>query len=192
MQLAPRAKVRVFDARRFVGTQGRDALAKKTPIGFLQYKGIKGSSKDAGFEDQIPFHAYKHGIQIAVALMSGVDATPVGFEHTPFVIRKAMDKSSPLLYQSVTRGDEGKNTTDAVISITELVGGKKVPVFKITLRGAFVSGIEYSENSGAEPEEVISFAYDAIKWEYEGIDETGKKTGAVEGAWDMKKGKPTW
>jgi len=170
-------------------------MPKKTPIGFLKYKGIKGSAKNAGFEDQIPFHAYKHGIQIGVMTIANPhvhDRAPASFEHLPFVIRKAMDKSSPLLYQSIQRGEEGQNSTEAVVSICELVGGKSVPVFKITLRGAFVSGIEYSESSGGDPEEVISFAYDSIKWEYEGVDESGKRTGAVEGAWDMKKGKPTW
>ena len=167
-------------------------MAKKTPIGFLQYKGIKGSSKNAGFEDQIPFHAYKHGIQIHIVEGPNFDRHSSGFEHMPFVIRKSMDKSSPLLYQSIQRGEEGRNTTDAVVSICELVGGKYIPVFKITLRGALVSGVEYSEMSGGDQEEVISFLYDAIKWEYEGVDETGKKTGAVEGAWDLKKGKATW
>jgi type VI secretion system secreted protein Hcp len=168
-------------------------MAKKTPIGFLQYKGIKGSSKNAGFEDQIPFHSYKHGIQIGlVTTVATSERHVASYEHLPFVIRKSMDKSSPLLYQSVTRGDDAKGGNEVVVSICELVGGKYLPVFTITLRGAFVSGIEYSEASGGDQEEVISFAYDSIRWQYEGVDETGKRTGAVEGAWDMKKGKPTW
>lgn len=131
---------------------------------YLSLKGskqgaIQGSVTTAGLEGMIEVYSYTHSI------ISPVDAgtgQPSGKrQHKPLTITKPLDKSTPLLYQSLV--------TSETLSTWELdfyhttSAGKSELYYTIELTNARISEIT-SRGSGYGVTESVSFVYQKITW----------------------------
>ncbi len=139
---------------------------------YLMMKGqkqgdIKGSVTEKGHEGSILVFAVEHGIQSPHDPATGL---PNGKRmHQPIVIRKEVDRSSPLLYNALV--------TNETIITWQLQFWRQVPptgvmqeYYRVKLTNAIIVGIDFSFNT-QDPAlmkftdyEEVSFTYQKIEW----------------------------
>ncbi len=178
-------------------------MASRPTIAYLRIEGIPGGAIKKGFEEQISVFGYEHSMIRALQVMHDTTYTPdhrstLGSRlgspkeaHKPVVVFKTMDRATPLLIQAL---NESKFLKDPVeLSIIQTVqpgsgaGSGEVVAMKIALTGALVQAVEYSEMGGEGTFERVSFAYNAIEWTFQGLDEAGKKSGFVSTRADLER-----
>jgi type VI secretion system secreted protein Hcp len=93
-------------------------------------------------------------------------------QHKPFTITKPVDKSSPLLFESLVKGEPFQ------VEVTTLrrTGGRWMPFVTVRLDNAFVAAIN-PRSADDRPTEEVSFYYGKIAFSYA---ETGT---TVEDVW---------
>jgi len=136
-----------------------------------------GNSYQKGHEDESLVKAFSHNISIPRDPQSG---QPSGQRvHEPLTISKLYDKSSPLLYNALTKG-ETLPTVELKWYRTSYEG-KPEHYFTIVLEDAVIVNI--ASNMKAEqgeaktqvsPIEEVSFAYRKITWRHEIASTSGE------------------
>lgn len=134
---------------------------------YLKLKGqkqgsIKGSVTKKGKEESIEVLSVGHEISSPRDPASGL---PTGKRmHKPFVISKAIDKSSPLLASALA--------TNEVISTWELgfyqpasKGGEAL-AYTIKLTNASVASIRLMSDANGNLTEEVTFTYQKIEWQW--------------------------
>ena len=128
---------------------------------------INGPVTIKGRENTIEVHAFSEGI------LSPRDATtglPTGKrQHTPVMIVKEIDKSSPLLLNALVTNE---NLTAWVLRFYGAdPTGKVMPIYTITLTNASIASIteslidnEIAANAALPLREEITFTYQKIQW----------------------------
>jgi type VI secretion system secreted protein Hcp len=141
---------------------------------YLSLKGakqgdMKGSCDQEGHVGEILVHAFEHAIIRPTDAASG-QATGRAV-HEPFKIVKIFDRSSPLLYNSLSMGEElqGKLKWYRIGR-----SGMEEHYFTIELQSAVVSGMAPYMKMSLDPAykhyehmEQVSFTYQAITWTWE-------------------------
>jgi len=128
---------------------------------------IKGSTTQAGREDQIEIYGWSHEI---VSPRDAASGLPTGKrQHKPITITKAIDRATPALMTALASGE----------AITELVlrawrpskTGAEEQYYTIKLTDAAIAGIrqeqlnnKYPENMQHQIREHITFTYKQITW----------------------------
>lgn len=143
---------------------------------FLTIKGkrsglIKGSVTIKGREDKILVIAASHQLSTPT---SSASAMAVGRKiHSPFVITKELDRSSPLLYSALATNE---NITEWRLEFwgpsAKVAGaGKEIQKYTVILTNARVSNIRFVMPNVKDPElvkfneyEEVSFSYQKIEW----------------------------
>ena len=144
---------------------------------YLRLKGqkqgdIKGSVTQKGRADSIMVIAYEHGIVSPRDVASGL---PTGKrQHKPLMIMKELDKSSPLLYQSLVTNE---NITEWKLEFwtpqlaARMGSGAEVQHYTIELMNANIASIEQHMLNNKDPlltryveYEKIFFTYQKITW----------------------------
>ena len=136
-----------------------------------------GNSYQRGHENEALVKAFNHNIKIPRDPQSG---QPSGQRvHEPFLITKLIDKSSPLLYNALTKG-ETLPTVELKWYRTSYAG-KPEHYFSIILEDAVIVNIDMfmdmeldANKSQVSPLEVISFAYRKITWRHEVASTSGE------------------
>jgi len=129
---------------------------------------IKGGVTQRGREGTIAVIEASHEIMAPVANTGGGGA--VGKRvHKPFVIKKELDKSSPLLYQAMVRMEDLNTWELKCYAITGT--GIEIQNYTVKLTDAFITGIRFvlpntkdAHSSSLNPYEEIEFTYRAIEW----------------------------
>jgi len=128
---------------------------------------IKGSVTQKGREGKIMVIAASHEIVTPRDAASGL-ATGRR-THTPYVITKELDKSTPLLYNVLV-------TNETLIAWelqfwTPLVNGTEKQMYTVKLRNAHIASIEFVMPNNTHPDlarlteyEEIAFTYQHIEW----------------------------
>jgi type VI secretion system secreted protein Hcp len=131
---------------------------------------IKGDCAQSGREDMILVYAVDHEVEIPRDTHTGL---PTGQHiHKPLTITKHKDKSSPLLYQACTSGEQ---FTEAELHFYRINDkGQEEHYFTIKLEKAIIVNMkEYTpltflpENMPYKDMENTSFTYEKIIWTYE-------------------------
>jgi type VI secretion system Hcp family effector len=121
-----------------------------------------GNKCQFGHQDEIMVLAYSHD------MVAGNDGSITGGrgKHMPFMITKAIDKSSPLLASALHAGEE----LDCIINLyrTASTGGQE-RYYSIRLTGARIAHISQQvphaiRMNDAEPQELVSIRYRDITW----------------------------
>jgi type VI secretion system secreted protein Hcp len=143
---------------------------------------IKGPVRDRGDDKKdgsIALLALEHGIVSARDPASGL-ATGKR-QHRPITFTKAVDVTSPLFYQIVTT-NELLPTVDFFFygeaGASGLTAGRETMLYKISLKKASVSKVEFAGHTDATAQqnarfaltEAISMVYDSIQWEWTNPD----------------------
>ena len=136
----------------------------QTTYMYLTMKGakqgdIKGSVTEAGHEGQILVLSYTHSIVSPTDPASGL---PTGKrQHKPITITKQLDKSTPLLYNSLV-------TNENIVSwklwiYTSQSDGTRKLTFTIELTNGHIADFT-TRGSNYGTTETISFTYQKITW----------------------------
>ncbi|MBW2526968.1 MAG: Hcp family type VI secretion system effector [Deltaproteobacteria bacterium] len=139
---------------------------------YLRLKGetqgeIKGSVTQAGREDSIMIIGTSHEV---VSPRDAASGLPTGKrQHKPFVVTKEVDKSTPLLFYSLTNNE---NIPEWELQYWQpSKSGQEVQFYTVKLYNASIAGIrqemlnnKYPENMQHKEREHISFCYQKIEW----------------------------
>lgn len=133
---------------------------------------IKGSSFKQGYEDRIEVLAFEHLIELPARQETQITTgNPL---HSPIVLSKEVDESTPRLYQALCRRE-----TLEVVEIRWLrhtAEGREELFYMITLTNALIVrinpwGTDFLDERVEQyrPMEKVAMAYEAIRWTY-GLD----------------------
>ncbi|QFR48944.1 Hcp family type VI secretion system effector [Sulfurimonas lithotrophica] len=136
-----------------------------------------GNSYQEGHENEALVKEFKHTIKVPRDPQSG---QPSGQRiHEPLIVSKLFDKSSPLLYNALTKGETLKNVEMKWYRTS--YEGKPEHYFTMVLEDAVIVNI--SSDMGLEdnkttsqiaPMEKVSFAYRKITWRHEIASTSGE------------------
>lgn len=150
---------------------------------------IDGDSKDQNHKDWISVDEIVHEIKWDDEVKAAGAAGRLNGEpnHPGVVVRKPVDKASPMLRQKCSSGERlGKVTIDLVN-----LAGTGVVAHQIELAPAFVSWVKVQTPlDGGQPYELVQFRYGTVKWTHTSQDDKGKKAGQSEGSWHLGENKP--
>lgn len=120
---------------------------------------LSGSSSQGTRLDGIEVLSWSHGVSTSREAGSGL-ATGRR-QHAPLLIRKRIDKSTPLLYKAMGQ----KETFPSLqLTISDQSGGKSSPLM-VTMTNARVIAISVGDVDGdGSPDESVSFTYEKIAW----------------------------
>ncbi|QOG13203.1 Hcp family type VI secretion system effector [Arcobacter sp. FWKO B] len=136
-----------------------------------------GNSYQEGHENETLVRAFSHNIKIPRDANSG---QPSGQRsHQPFVITKLFDKSSPLIYNALTKGE---TLTEVELKwYRTSYAGKPEHYFTVLLEDAVIVDVEslMEPEIGASladvaPAEKVAFAYRKISWRHETASTSGE------------------
>lgn len=136
-----------------------------------------GNTYQEGHENETIVKSFSHNIKIPRDPSSG---QPSGQRsHQPLVVTKLIDKSSPLIYNALTKGETLTNV-DLKFYRTGYTG-KPEHYFTISLEDAVVVDVAAAMNqevgmalTDVAPLEDVSFAYRKISWRHETASTSGE------------------
>lgn len=130
---------------------------------------IKGSVDVQDREGSIEIIGFSHGLNLPVDSANGrITGTR---SHSPMMIEKEFDSSSPYLYKAVATGQTLKSAEIRFYHINN--AGQEVCYFSIILEGVKITGVnpgmpntKLSGNSQINHMESVSLQYNKITWRY--------------------------
>lgn len=136
-----------------------------------------GNIYQNGHENETIVKAFTHNVNIPRNATTG---QPTGQRtHNPLIVTKLIDKSSPLIYNALTKGE--------TLTKVELkwyrtsYAGKAEHFYTVTLEDAVITNVDASmesqETTSASqvlPLEVVSFSYRKITWRHETASTSGE------------------
>ena len=156
----------------------------------LAIDGIKGESKQKGFEEQIELESFSWGVsnQASQGSGGGGGAGKSSFQDLHFTTR--IGKHSPLVSKACATGQHIKK----VELFVRKAGGndsESKPFYKVILEDTLISSFQSggSEGSNALPVDQFSINYAKIEFNYAVQDEKGKLGSPVIMKYNVKDGK---
>ncbi|QAU24965.1 type VI secretion system tube protein Hcp [Dyella sp. M7H15-1] len=130
---------------------------------------IRGSSQVAGREGSIEVLGFRHGLH---ASADGVTGQLLGSRlHMPLVIEKEVDRSSPILYMRLARGDTLQSAEIKWYRVNE--AGRETEYFNMTMRNvkivAVTPEVPNIKNAPSQQHnhiEKLCLRYEEITWTY--------------------------
>lgn len=130
---------------------------------------IKGSVDVKGREGSIEIIGFSHGLNIPVDSTNGkITGTR---SHSPMLLEKEFDSSSPYLYKAVAKGQTLKSAEIRWYRINH--AGQEECYFVMTAENVKVTGVnpampntKRQSNDAINHLESVSFLYDKITWRY--------------------------
>lgn len=143
---------------------GTSTTAEKSVFMYLSLKGetqgdIIGSVTENGHEDSIEVLSYSHSI---ISPRDAASGLPTGKrQHSPLVITKQIDRSTPLLYQALIMNEELTTWKLEFWKISQT--GKSEMFYSIELYKASIAEIS-PRGSNFGSTEHVAFCYQKITW----------------------------
>jgi len=143
---------------------------------FLKIEGIPGESRShSSHQNEIDLLYYNNSVITAREAGSGLATGRRQYQ--PLLVRKRIDKSSPLLMKAVHEQQQADGTVRRIPTATLSVcrsGGNQFCFYTITFEGVRVldinqDGNEFAVTPGGSddfPLESVSFSYQKITWSY--------------------------
>jgi type VI secretion system Hcp family effector len=143
---------------------------------YVSYEGIDGESMDPDGVKSSEVFGYSHSISNPYDPATGQLTNK---QHSPLRVMKPIDKASPKLQETCTKGTVLLSVTLKLYFETSS-GFKKF--YTIELVNAKITSYQgYGTVRINElPKETVSFTYETIKWTYTEYDDAGNKKGDIE------------
>lgn len=167
--------IKFFITMLVFGLLSNSATAQKA---FLKIDGVDGESTADGHKDWINLVSFNQGVSTK-AVRSGVSRMQSRAEFGDFMIKKQVDKATPLLMQACASGQVFPEL------ILEVAGPNRQTYYTITMKKIMVTSVSSGGSdcsSDCQPMEEVSFSYDKITWEYNKGSSAG---GSVKASWDI-------
>lgn len=151
---------------------------------FLKLEGVEGESTDDKHKGEIDIQSFSWGVSQQTTHGGGGGGGSAGkasFQDISFM--KRIDKSSPILFQSVP---EGRRYPSAI-----LVGEKDgFPYMRIKFYDVLISSYQQTGDQGSTvPTDKVSMSYSKIEYEYTPQSANGAAGSTVKGSWNLKENK---
>lgn len=114
--------------------------------------------KIEGVEGEIQIESWSWGVSNSVARDSASGQATGKRQYQPIIIRKRIDKTSPLLYKAIV---DGKLYKKATLTRRSSDGTQ---AYTVTLQDILVSSFQHDGIAGSPPAESVSFTYQKIEW----------------------------
>lgn len=135
---------------------------------------IKGDCGQDGREDTIQGFEFRSGAFIPT---DPQQSRPNGVRvHRPVSFRKRIDQATPLLWQSMSRGEKLKKVRFDFYQIDE--AGSNKNVYSVTVENAVITEMDSTLHADAassgneELSETLSFSFDKITWDHHASSQT--------------------
>jgi type VI secretion system secreted protein Hcp len=147
---------------------------------YLIIDGIEGQSTSR--KKAIDIYSFSFGASLPTSFSQSTGESRAGrADFSDVAVSKAVDKTSPLLFQHCITGDFFKKVE---IIYDKAMGNKQEDYFKIILEDAVISNISLSGGS-ENPTEQLSFAFKKIKVSYN-PEKDKKLEGFVDKGFDVQ------
>jgi type VI secretion system secreted protein Hcp len=155
---------------------------------YLRIDGINGESKDSQHPDRIQVLSWSWDVSQTGTAGVGGGLTAGKVEHHDIVIRKLLDKATPVLYKFCCNGN---HVASADLYVRKAGGGDQALEYLVI---HFEDLIITSFNLGGLPqadqiEEVIKLTYSKVTITYTPQDKAGQGLPQVTGGWDLQANK---
>ena len=152
----------------------------------MKAAGIKGESKEQGFEDQIQLQSWSWGVHNPNATTHGSGLGSGPGEPGTFNFTMYMNTASPELLVHCSTGQH--ITSDVILTVCKTGDKNTLQKFlKITYKNVMVASYSTGGQGANDlPLENISLAYESMKMEYLKQAEGGKTSPAGQGGYDFK------
>lgn len=142
---------------------------------YLNIPGIPGRSEAPGHEEWIEFESASAGVY----KLDEVSAPIFG----DIVIAKLLDKSSPLIAQSLVNGTVHE---DVILNINKYISGSRASRFEYRLKEAVITEYQMRDKLFPNAEnEVFTLNYSRVDWLHQTTSWTGKVFEEVRAWWDV-------
>ncbi len=157
----------------------------------------EGEATETGFENKIACIAARYEAETPVTIDRTKGGRTAGVSvHKPVTVIKAVDKSTPKLFESLCKADNSLG--DVKLYFLRQSGGKPEKYLTIELGEAmiarhktFVPGDEHDDPTKSNvPLEQIEISYKTIKFTYVPQKTDGSMSGNVQSGWDAIANKP--
>jgi type VI secretion system secreted protein Hcp len=156
---------------------------------FLRVEGIQGESKDSKHADQIQVLSWSWDVAQKGTAGSGTGLTAGSVEHRDIVIRKLVDKSSPVLYQFCCNGEHIPSADLYVRKAGGKAGALEYVV--IHLEELIITGFSLGGQPQADQiEEEVKINYAKVKITYTPQDNAGQGLPPVLAGWNLQENIP--
>ena len=157
--------------------------------GFCKIDGVTGPSTAKGHEGWIEILRFEHELSQATTARSAAGAGPTERVNiADFIIRKALDKTSPKLYLLCCQGAVIPKVT---VELARAVGTQET-YMQWVFSDVVISSVNPSGGGSADddegeafPCENVSFNASAVDWSYTPFKKDGSKDAAVMAGWDL-------
>ncbi len=152
----------------------------------------EGEATETGFENKIACIAAQYAAEVPITYDRTKGGRTAGVAvHKPVVVVKAVDKSTPKLFESLCKADSSLG--DVKLHFLRQSGGKPEKYMTIELGEAmvarletFVPGDEQDDpTKNNVPLEKVSISYKTIKFTYVPQKTDGSMGGNVQAGWDV-------
>jgi len=154
---------------------------------YVKFDGIPGECSEDGHKDWVQVTQFNHQAE-QKASPSQVDAggpASAKTEHCAIRLTKAVDKTSPILWERLSSGGVIPEVTIEMTRPDK--SGATAKIWEVKLDTVLVSRLQLdgSDNTDDIPSETVELKYGKIKWTYHVQDRTGTVGGAVPAGWDL-------
>ncbi len=149
----------------------------------------EGEATETGFENKIACIAAQYAAEVPITYDRTKGGRTAGVAvHKPVVVVKAVDKSTPKLFESLCKADASMG--DVKLHFLRQSGGKPEKYMTIELKGAMVAKLETFVPGGDQTEtnvplEKVSISYQSIKFTYAPQKTDASMGGQVQSGWDV-------
>ena len=155
---------------------------------FLRIEGIKGESKDSKHADQIQVLSWSWDVSQTGTAGTGGGLTAGKVEHHDIIVRKLVDKASPVLYKFCCNGD---HIPSADLYVRKAAGGSEaLEYLVIHFDDLIITSFELGGQPQADQiEESLKINYSKVTITYTPQDNKGQGMPPVTGGWDLQANK---
>ena len=138
---------------------------------FIKFDGIKGTAKQAKFEDFIEVKSFSENYMYNVAC-GEITSAGTSVSHSGFTISKAIDKATPELLNHLNQRLQVKKVTFHMltddIGLGGNAGGKKL-IYEVEMEDCRIANVSVAGVDGQGlPDETVTIVYGKITWKYDG------------------------
>jgi len=152
---------------------------------FLKLEGADGECTDEAHDKEITVNNFSWGVANTATMDQSEGVSAGKAIVMELSVEKTLDTASPVIFQ---RCASGKTFDKAILSV-QRAGGEKVQALQITLENVYVSGYQISDTkgSGGLPSEMVTLAYDNVKFVYKKQKKDGSEDASVDAGYDLVK-----
>ncbi|MCH8906309.1 MAG: type VI secretion system tube protein Hcp [Candidatus Heimdallarchaeota archaeon] len=153
---------------------------------FLRWEGIEGEATATGHEDEIQILSWSWGATKPGSSYSGLTSRKGDVIISDISIVKALDKSSPKLFEYLA---EGRVTPQVQLFLTSAFVSGQQTFLEYEFNNVIITSYIQTGTGGGEltPLESFSFSFEEIKITYTEYDAEGRSRGTSEVVWKVER-----